>query len=142
MSESEIQVLEFEINQERFAVPIKYVSEVVEVDEVEDYPNKNDNIIGITGVREKVVSVIDTENLLFDNKSNSRVHSMLLFREDKLESDKSIGFAIDSAEEVNKIPKDKIDNSGIINNETVKGIIKDENFTQLINIEMLSKNNF
>lgn len=75
MSKDVKQIIKFRIDEERYAIPIKYVNEIVEIEDIKDYSMSDDNIIGITDVRGDVISLFNTKK---SNDKQKRMESRKL----------------------------------------------------------------
>lgn len=142
MSKDMRQVIKFRIDEERYAIPIKYVNEIVEIEDIKDYPMSDDTIIGITEVRGDVISLFNTKKTLSNKKGWSKedcINKYILLVEN-IKSNKNIGLVVDDVDEVEKIDEENIDYNAMTNDDTVTGIIKKgEVLIPLINLPSVIK---
>jgi purine-binding chemotaxis protein CheW len=102
--------LTFLLNDEKFAVHINSVQEIVELNQFTKVPNTPDYMLGIINLRGKVLPLLDTRLKLglqpSERTSKNRV--LILDIKDVEEKTTQIGAIVDVAKEVVTIDPDKI----------------------------------
>lgn len=102
--------LTFLLNDEKFAVHINSVQEIVELNQFTQVPNTPDYMLGIINLRGKVLPLLDTRLKLglrpSERTSKNRV--LILDIKDVEEKTTQIGAIVDVAKEVVTIDPDKI----------------------------------
>lgn len=142
MSKDVKQIIKFRIDEERYAIPIKYVNEIVEIEDIKDYPMSEDNIIGITDVRGDVISLFNTKKAMKNKKEWNQENCLnkYVLLVENIETNKNIGLVVNDVDEVEKISEKNIDYNAMTNDDTVKGIIKkDEVLIPLVNLPSIIK---
>jgi purine-binding chemotaxis protein CheW len=102
--------LTFLLNDEKFAVHINSVQEIVELNQFTKVPNTPDYMLGIINLRGKVLPLLDTRLKLGlqPSERNSRNRVLILDIKDGEERTTQIGAIVDVAKEVVTIEPDKI----------------------------------
>ncbi len=96
----------FRIGKETFGVDIFAVREIVKAQEITTVPGTTDYVLGIINLRGKIISVIDLAGRLGLGTANiDRVSRILVVDLD----DFTVGFLVDAATEVLKLPDESID---------------------------------
>lgn len=142
MSKDVKQIIKFRIDKERYAIPIKYVNEVVDIEDIKNYPMSDDNIIGITDVRGDVISLFNTKKAMTNKKewNHENCLNKYVLLVENIETNKNIGLVVNDVDEVEKISEKNIDYNAMTNDDTVKGIIKkDEVLIPLVNLPSIIK---
>ena len=96
----------FRIGKETFGVDIFAVREIVKAQEITSVPGTTAYVLGIINLRGKIVSVMDlSERLGLGASSVDRASRILVVDLDGM----TVGFLVDAATEVLKLPEDSID---------------------------------
>lgn len=96
----------FRIGKETFGVDIFAVREIVKAQEITSVPGTTDYVLGIINLRGKIVSVVDLSKRLGLAAASVDRSSRILVVD--LEGT-TVGFLVDAATEVLKLPEDTID---------------------------------
>jgi purine-binding chemotaxis protein CheW len=135
--------LTFLIGNDKFAVPVEHVQEVIEVDQVTKLPHAPAYMLGIINLRGKILPLIDTRQKL-GLPSAEVTHSNRILVLDIKDADNKqllIGATVDIAREVVAIgPQDVQDSAHIQNNNTtsLSGIVNDQgDITMILNVSTL-----
>lgn len=99
-----LQLVGFRLGKEEFAVDILNVNEILKMMEVTEIPNVNDCFEGIANIRERIVPIIDTREILNLPKKENNDNTRIIVVEIK---EKTVGFIVDEVTEVLRIPKEK-----------------------------------
>lgn len=102
--------LTFLLNDEKFAVHINSVQEIVELNKFTKVPNTPDYMLGIINLRGKVLPLLDTRLKLglHPSEHTSKNRVLILDIKDTEERATQIGAIVDVAKEVVAIEPDKI----------------------------------
>lgn len=127
--------LSFEIKNQLYLFDIEDVNSIIEKhpDEISRVPDTPKYFLGITQLREKTISVIDSN--LFLNKEKVGTNGDLSIIIINQESDKLYGIAVDRVLGVLEIPKDSLAKKDSIFdkiNPYIKGVYQDKENIQLI----------
>lgn len=99
-----LQLVGFRLDKEEFAIDILNVNEILKMMEVTEIPNTNNYIKGIVNIRERIIPIVDTREILNlpqkDNNDNTRIIVVEI-------KEKTVGFIVDEVTEVLRIPKRK-----------------------------------
>jgi len=117
------QVLEFRLGEETYCVSIDYVTEIVDMGELTPIPNSPPHVEGVIDLRGNTTSIVDPKvGLGTDGDIGDRI---VIFDSDIFEDERSIGWAVDSVEEVSDLDAESVDDSPI-EGDHIKGLIKRE----------------
>lgn len=117
------QVLEFCLGNETYCVSIEYVTEIVDMGELTPIPNSPPHVEGVIDLRGNTTSIIDPKvGLGIDGELGDRI---IIFDSTIFDDDRSVGWAVDSVEEVSDIDAESVDDSPI-EGDHIKGLIKRE----------------
>lgn len=102
--------LTFALGDERFAIPVDQVQEVVEFGHVTKVPNAPNYMLGIINLRGRVLPLLDTKLKLGLPQTAVSQKSRIMVLDLQLEDDKNlqIGAMVDLAREVIEISEDEI----------------------------------
>jgi len=115
------QVLEFRLGEETYCVSIDYVTEIVDMGELTPIPNSPPHVEGVIDLRGNTTSIIDPKvGLGLDGELGERI---VIFDTGIFEDERSIGWAVDSVEEVSETEGESVDESPI-EGDHVHGLIK------------------
>lgn len=144
MTDLENQLLYFNIDNEKFGLRLTYVSEIFEVNSIEEYPTQSQTIVGITNIRNEVVTLINTKKILYDKQNNwtkencLNKHIILL---NTRNTNKQIGLIVDSVNKVTKMKNNSIDTTVFTNDNTIEGVFKKEDkIIPIVNIPEIEFN--
>jgi len=120
------QVLEFCLGDETYCVSIEYVTEIVDMGELTPIPNSPPHVEGVIDLRGNTTSIIDPKvGLGIGGELGDRI---VIFDSEIFEDDRSVGWAVDSVEEVSDIASEDVDESPV-EKDHIRGLIKrDEEF--------------
>jgi purine-binding chemotaxis protein CheW len=117
------QVLEFRLGEETYCVSIEFVTEIVDMGELTPIPNSPPHVEGIIDLRGSTTSIIDPKvGLGIDGELGDRI---VIFDSDIFDDDRSVGWAVDSVEEVSEIADEDVDDSPV-DKDHIRGLIKRE----------------
>lgn len=96
----------FRVGKETFGVDIFSVREIVKAQEITSVPGTADYVLGIINLRGKIISVVDlAERLGLGRAKIERASRILVVDLDGF----TVGFLVDAATEVLKLPRESID---------------------------------
>lgn len=117
------QVLEFKLGAETYCVSIDYVTEIVDMGDLTPIPNSPPHVEGVIDLRGNTTSIVDPKvGLNLEGELGDRI---VIFDSSLYEDDRSVGWAVDSVEEVAAIDPEDVDDSPV-DREYVHGLIKRE----------------
>jgi len=125
--EEEEQFVVFKLDEQEYAVPIETVQEIVRIPEgLTHVPKTPDFVEGVINLRGNVLPVIDLRKRFdLQEKQRDEHQRIMVFVIDNI----SVGFIVDSVNEVLKIPKSVIQKSPELSAEQAKI------FTRVANLE-------
>jgi purine-binding chemotaxis protein CheW len=125
--EEEEQFVAFKLDEQEYAVPIETVQEIVRIpEELTHVPKTPDFVEGVINLRGNVLPVIDLRKRFdLQEKQRDEHQRIMVFVIDNI----SVGFIVDSVNEVLKIPKSVIQKSPELSAEQAKI------FTRVANLE-------
>jgi purine-binding chemotaxis protein CheW len=130
------QVLEFRLGEETYCVSIEYVTEIVDMGELTPIPNSPPHVEGVIDLRGNTTSIIDPKvGLGIDGDLGDRI---VIFDSTIFDDDRSVGWAVDSVEEVSEVAEEEVDDSPV-DEDHIRGLIKrDSEFVVWIDPRTLS----
>jgi purine-binding chemotaxis protein CheW len=123
-----VQVVEFLLGKEHFAIDLFDVKEVVEYTRITHLPGKSSYIKGIIDLRGEITTIIDLKQQLniLDDAHVSEEKSRIIVLDSKITKSK-MGIMVDEVRSVSTYAKDLIDNTTTSSNKEssyILGIIK------------------
>jgi len=92
-----IEVIEFELCGERFAMETHFVREVITVKEITPLPFSQEHVAGVTNLRGEVLAVMDLSHLFeLSSEGRDRQSTVIVLGKDRVE----FGFLVDQTDEV------------------------------------------
>lgn len=117
------QVLEFSLGEETYCVSIEYVTEIVDMGELTPIPNSPPHVEGVIDLRGNTTSIVDPKvGLGIEGELGDRI---VIFDSAIFDDERSIGWAVDSVEEVSDIDAESVDDAPI-DGDHIQGLIKRE----------------
>jgi purine-binding chemotaxis protein CheW len=111
----------FGLGDEKFALPVSYVQEIVEVDKVTKIPNAPEFMLGIINLRGRILPLLDTRLKLGLPKTETTKKSRILVLDvDVAEKQIQIGALVDVAKEVIEISASDIQEAPDFENYNTK----------------------
>lgn len=101
--EQSIDVLIFELEQEKIAIDMHYISEVLALEGLTHVPGIPDFVLGVISRRGEIIAIVDLVKFLGLPQKNNRAN-LLIIDTDAI----SFGIAIDGIIEITKLPKTAI----------------------------------
>jgi purine-binding chemotaxis protein CheW len=115
------QVLEFRLADETYCVSIEYVTEIVDMGELTPIPNSPPHVEGVIDLRGNTTSIVDPKvGLGIDGELGERI---VIFDSEIFDDERSVGWAVDSVEEVSDIETESVDDAPI-EGDHIQGLIK------------------
>lgn len=115
------QVLEFRLGDETYCVSIDYVTEIVDMGELTPIPNSPPHVEGVIDLRGNTTSIVDPKvGLGLEGGIGDRI---VIFDSGLFEDERSIGWAVDSVEEVSETADETVDDAPI-KGDHIRGLIK------------------
>ncbi len=96
----EVEVIVFVVNNERYCVNVLKTREIIQLQEVRSSTETNKSILGVTNVRDKVMTVIDLSYILDQTPTESIKGKMALVCEFHR---KQVMFAVDAIEGIRRV---------------------------------------
>jgi purine-binding chemotaxis protein CheW len=137
----DIQVVEFLLGMEHFAIDLFDVKEVVEYTRITELPNAPQNIKGIIDLRGEITTILDIKQMMNirQDSSRSETNSRIVVIDNKITKSK-IGIIVDDVLSVSTFSRSDMDDtaSSAIENLLINGIIrkktkiKDSSSTELV----------
>lgn len=123
-----IQVVEFLLGKEHFAIDLFDVKEVVEYTRITHLPERSSYIKGIIDLRGEITTIIDLKQQLniHDDAQASEEKSRIIVLDSKITKSK-MGIMVDEVRSVSTYGRDQIDNTTTSSNKdssNILGIIK------------------
>ncbi len=123
-----IDVVEFEINNERYALDIGLTREIVEMVQITPVPRAPPHIAGIINLRGEITNIINLNSILglpVGTEEDLEEHKIIVLVPDAAEGS-IVGIIVDAVHSVLQVSEKEIEavTGGLSNEAYVKGIIK------------------
>lgn len=119
-----VQLLEFELGSESYAVDIAHVAEIVDVSDLTVVPNSAPHVEGVMDLRGKTTTIIDPKAVfgIHDDGDRKRI---VVFDRERTTDGKSIGWIVDEVDQVVEVDPDDVESSPVDDaDDAVRGVIK------------------
>lgn len=134
-AETDHQVLEFELGEERFCVDIADVNEIVEKGDLTPIPNTDEHVLGVMDLRGETTTIIDPKRVL-DVEEATEGERVIIFEND---SGRAVGWLVDSVHEVTDLADEDVES--VNDDELVRGVIsQEERFVVWVAPEAINSN--
>ncbi|RQG93586.1 chemotaxis protein CheW [Natrarchaeobius chitinivorans] len=129
-SENTVQMLEFFLNESRYAVEIDRISAIVEMKEITRFPRGPDAIDGVTDLRGEITGILDPTVMLdVDRNELSEDHYIVVLKRD--DDKQKLGIRVTDVSQAVTYRESQIDETGSVmdttadhQHEFIEGIIK------------------
>lgn len=129
--EETVQMLEFFLNENRYAIEIDRISAIVEMKEITRFPRGPDAIDGVTDLRGEITGVLDPTTMLdVERNEPSEDHYIVVLERD--DDTQKLGIRVTDVSQAVTYRESQIDDTGSVmdggtgQHEFVDGIIKKE----------------
>ena len=119
----EVQVLEFSLGEETYALNIEYIEEIAHVGDLTPIPNSPAHVTGVMDLRGRTTAVVDPKHL-FDVSDDGDGKRILVFDPDQLTDGEAIGWTVDEVHQVVTIQPEHADEAPGTDNDAIRGVIK------------------
>lgn len=123
MSNTNGQVLEFELGSETYCVSIDCVTEIVDVGEVTSVPNAPRHIRGVMDLRGRTTSIVDPK-VVFGIDDDGDEDRIIVFDPDIVEDQGAAGWVVDEVSQVGQIDESDVDDPPSQDTDAITGIVK------------------
>lgn len=120
-----VQLLEFELGAESYAVDIAHVAEIVDVSDLTVIPNSAPHVEGVMDLRGRTTTIIDPK-AVFGIDGDGERKRIVVFDRERTVAGKSIGWIVDEVDQVVEVDRDDVESSPVADDDAVRGIIKRE----------------
>lgn len=121
----------FKLGDERFAIDVSYIIEVLELHKITEIPQSQDFIKGVTNFRGEILPVIDSHKKLNIDKTDDKTIVIIMNIEENGKKT-LIGITANSVNNVNQVFDNEIssipDSSLSINRDYLSGMIKQDKY--------------
>ena len=134
-----IQVLEFELGAERYCVDIRYVAEIVDMDDLTPVPNTPAHVEGVMDLRGRTTSIVNPRTVLGVEENGDAARArVVVFDPDELPDQGAVGWIVDAVDQVTHIdPEDADDPPG--EDDAVEGVVqRDDGFLVWVSPEAVN----
>jgi purine-binding chemotaxis protein CheW len=123
-----VQLLEFELGDETYAVDIAHVAEIVDVNELTVIPNSASHVEGVMDLRGKTTTIIDPKSV-FGIEADGERKRIVVFDRERTVDGKPIGWIVDEVDQVVEVDGEDVESSPVGDDDAVRGVIKrDDDF--------------
>lgn len=143
MDGADLQVVQFYIGEEEYAIPISRVQEILRVPQTTNLPQTADYFLGITNIRGTVLSVLDLKRFLLCEAASLTQNSRILVVES---NGQKTALVVDEVTEVLSLPGDCLVESAQVaiacNQDYVMGVARlEDKIVILLNIDRICQDN-
>ena len=122
-SRQEVQVLEFDLDEQRYCVAIEHVAEIVDETALTAVPDSPSHVLGVMNLREETTTIVDP-TVIFGLESTSADGRIVIFDDD---ADRQSGWRVDAVDRVSTI--DPSDAQEQTDAEAIQGVVnRDDGF--------------
>jgi purine-binding chemotaxis protein CheW len=125
-----VDVVEFELNGERYALDIQLAREIVEMIPITPIPRAPSYISGVINLRGEITNIMNLNTLLGLPSQEIRDNQKIIVLVPEAAGGSNVGIIVDDVSSVVQVPESDIDHmgEGISSDfaQFVKGIIKDQ----------------
>jgi purine-binding chemotaxis protein CheW len=123
-----VQLLEFELGSESYAVDIAHVAEIVDVSDLTVIPNSPPHVEGVMDLRGKTTTIVDPRTV-FGIGGDADGERIVVFDRERTVEGKSVGWIVDEVEQVVEVDHQDVESSPVEDDDAVRGVIKrDDDF--------------
>jgi purine-binding chemotaxis protein CheW len=132
-----VRWITFQLGEENYGIEVKYVREILRINNIFPVPGSQSYVLGITNIRGNVVTVIDgRKRFNLASKENDDATRMIVLEA----GDETIGMIVDSVTDIIDLPRSAIDINPKINvregSEYIKGVVTtEEGLIIILNID-------
>ena len=119
----EVQVLEFSLGEETYALNIEYIEEIAHVGELTPIPNSPPHVTGVMDLRGRTTSVVDPK-ILFGIQGEGAGKRILVFDPIQLSEGQAIGLTVDEVHQVVTASMDDVDEAPGTDMNAIRGVLK------------------
>ena len=131
---SDVQVLEFRLEDRKYCIDIAHVDEIVDKDELTPLPNADPRVEGVMDLRGTTTTIINPKYVLDIDQAEAGERVVVL--EDDGEGG-AVGWLIDSVHQVFSIDEESVDES--VESDSVRGIVRrDDGFVVWVKPEKIN----
>jgi len=128
MSETNGQVLEFELGSETYCVSIDYVTEIVDIGEVTTVPNSPPHIEGVMDLRGRTTSIVNPK-IIYGLGSEGQEKRIIVFDPEIIENQGAAGWLVGEVYRVVQVDAENVDDPPSRDDESINGVVKrDDDF--------------
>jgi len=122
-SERTTQVLEFDLGNETYCVDIRYVAEIVDMDDFTAVPNSPRHVEGVMDLRGRTTTIVDPK-ILYNIAEQGDRKRIIVFDPAELDGGSATGWVVDEVDQVIRISEEDVDQSPVVDDESIRGIVK------------------
>ena len=120
------QVLEFKLGEETYCVSIDYVTEIVDIGNLTTVPNAPPHIEGVMDLRGRTTSIVDPKVVFNLTGESDDARRIIVFDPDIVEDQGAAGWLVDEVHQVVQVDADDVDDSPAQDDDSVHGVIKQD----------------
>lgn len=126
MTETNGQVLEFELSEETYCVSIDYVTEIVDVGELTKVPNSPAHVEGVMDLRGRTTSIVNPKTVFNIDDPGRKAERIIVYDPEITDNAGAAGWLVDEVKQVVQVDYGDVDQSPAEDKESIKGVIKQE----------------
>jgi purine-binding chemotaxis protein CheW len=118
-----VQLLEFDLGGEIYAVDIRHVAEIVDVDDLTVIPNSPPHVEGVMDLRGNTTAIVDPKEV-FDIGQDGERNRIVVFDRDLAANGKPVGWIVDGVDQVAAVEQADVEASPVEDDEAIRGVIR------------------
>ena len=124
MTQTNGQVLEFELGDETYCVSIDYVTEIVDVGELTTVPNSPPHVEGVMDLRGRTTSIVNPKTVFGLGEGDTEATRIIVYDPEIVQNQGAAGWLVDEVNQVVQVDYADVDQSPAADKEAIKGVIK------------------
>lgn len=129
---SDVQVLEFRLEDRKYCIDIAHVDEIVDKGELTPLPNADPHVEGVMDLRGTTTTIVNPKTVLDLDQTETGDRVVVLES-----GDDNVGWLIDAVHQVVSVAEDAVDES--VESESVRGIVRqDDDFVVWVKPEEIN----
>ncbi|MFB6105666.1 MAG: chemotaxis protein CheW [Halobacteriaceae archaeon] len=122
VTNSDAQVLEFQLGSETYCLDIEYVAEIVDMGDLTTVPNSPPHVEGVMDLRGRTTSIINPKHVLnVGGVGDGR--RIVVLDPDRMDEGEAIGWVVDEVYQVVRVDGSDVDDSPV-EDEAIRGMLK------------------
>lgn len=128
------KVLEFGLGEDRYCLQINTIDEIVDAGELTPIPNSPSHVDGVMDLRGRTTTIVDPKKL-FDIDEDGARSRILVFEQDAVDDESTVGWLVDDVYQVRDVPVDEVDETTIGADRGIRGVVHGDDGSLVVWLE-------